>query len=115
MGRAEAIGRQRFRAEYDQAFRRINDLYSAQAFVGTYAGNDPDTRLPAVRQKLAVYEQERRERIEAESRARAAFQAREAANPLCVVQRKTCLSQCVGHGDSTRSRCEIACESIRCD
>lgn len=115
MARAEAIGRQRWRGEYDQAFQRVDDIRSAQVFIGTYANQDPDQRLPAVRKKLAAYEAEAREMAELKARARAAFLAREAANPACVAQRKTCLAQCQGWGESTRFRCEVACESIRCD
>jgi hypothetical protein len=115
MDRAQAIGRQRWRSEYDLAFGQVDDMHSARAFIGTYAVRDPDRRLPAVRDKLAAYEAEARRVAEAKARARTAFEAREAANPTCVAQRKTCLAQCAGWGDSTRFRCELACESIRCD
>ncbi|MCK6376636.1 MAG: hypothetical protein L6Q69_21430 [Zoogloea sp.] len=115
MGPAEAIRRQRFRAEYDQAFRHIGDIRSAHAFIDTYAGNDPDGRLPDARAKLVAFEAEARRVAEMKARERAAFEAREAANPVCVAQRKTCVAQCQVWGDSARWRCEAACERIRCD
>jgi hypothetical protein len=65
---------------------------------------------------LAAYAQERRRQAEAEAQAEAAKRRREAANPVCMAQKQSCMAQCAVYADdSARWRCEFACERIRCD
>jgi len=112
----QAIRAQRFRQAYDQDFKDIDSRHTAQRFIQRYAGEDPDKRLPRARQMQATYEAEAQRAAEAQARAESAKRAREAANPQCMAQRQSCLSQCaVYSNDSARWRCEFVCERIRCD
>jgi hypothetical protein len=113
---AQALRAQRFRQAYDQDFKDIDSSRSAQRFAQRYASEDPDKRLPRARQMQAEYEAQAQRAAEAQARAEAAKRAREAANPQCMAQRQSCLSQCAVYAnDSARWRCEFVCERIRCD
>jgi hypothetical protein len=116
MAEARQIAAQRLRRAYDRDFAAIQGERSAALFVQAYAGYDPDGRLPQARARLAAYAQERRRQAEAEAQAEAAKRRREAANPVCMAQKQSCMAQCAVYADdSARWRCEFACERIRCD
>jgi hypothetical protein len=119
LAEAEALYRQRWRQEYDSEFANIASESSAERFVGTYAANDPDRRVPKARELQAKYAAEIARERQARDAARSAKAAREAANPVCMAQKRTCEAQCEGMSDrglnSPRSDCRFQCSLIRCD
>jgi hypothetical protein len=113
---AERIAAQRLRQEYDRDFAAIQGEDSARRFISTYAGYDPDRRLPQARERQAAYALATRRQAEAQADAEAAKRRREAANPVCMAQKQSCMAQCASwSNDSARWRCEFGCERIRCD
>lgn len=119
LAEAEVLYRQRWRQEYDNSFAGITNERSAADFVGTYAGNDPDRRVPKASALQASYAAATRREREARDATRAAKEAREAANPVCMAQKRSCDAMCPGLSDkglnSPRDNCWYECSKIRCD
>ncbi len=116
LAEAQALHRQRWRQEYDDAFARIGSARSAERFVDAYASNDPDRRVPKARELQARYAAADARAQQAQDAARAARAAREAANPVCMAQKRTCEAQCEGmRVHDARMSCLATCMGIRCD